>query len=95
MKIPKIAWVIVGFLAAVAGFIILENNPVIGFLLMMAGVAVLFIVSISIMHISGQVKENPFQNGSAAADKFSSHDSTFQENGDVWDRLTEKQEKQP
>ena len=94
MKIPKIAWVIVGFLAAVAGFMILENNPVIGFLLMMAGVGILFTVSISLMHISGRVKENPFYTGSQAAEKFSSHDNVSQKNADVWDQLTEKQEKQ-
>jgi len=94
VRIPKFIWVILGFAASVIGFLILKNSPLFGFLLMMAGVGILFTVSISLMHISGRVKENPFYTGSQAAEKFSSHDNVSQKNADVWDQLTKKQEKQ-
>ena len=92
MKNSKILWLIVGFVASVAGLLVMERSPMGGLLLMIAGIAVVILVAVSIMSTGGSVKENFFHGGARAAEKFAPQDPNAGAGLDVWDQLTEKQE---
>ena len=92
MKNRKLLWLIVGVVLLIAGVALLEKKPLAGVLLFILGVGVLFLAAIGAMRLSGSVKENFFQKGGGAAEKFEVQNAEPQEN--VWDQLTENQKEQ-
>ena len=91
MKQHKALWLALGLVIALLGIFLLGDCPWLGIVLIIAGVAVLMLVSIRIMIISGGVKDNYFHQGGDASQRFAPQNP---EVGDIWQDLTKKREDQ-
>ena len=62
MKGKGLPVLIVGIVSFIAGLLLLERGGV-GILLMLAGIGCMIFGSVLLMHLSGSVKDNYFENG--------------------------------
>ena len=75
-----------------AGIFLLGVSPVLCIASFIAGIAVLILLSISWMRVSGGVKENYFHRGRTPSQRFSPAEPATQEPVNIWDQLTGQEE---
>ena len=90
MKNYKILWLILGVLLFIGGLNIMDVKSWLGIALMIGGFAILMLVSVRIMFISGKVKGNYFHRGADASEKFVPEDPSVQNSQDIWQKMKEK-----
>ena len=90
MKNYKILWLILGVLLFIGGLNIMDVKSWLGIALMIGGFAILMLVSVRIMFISGKVKGNYFHRGADASVKFVPDDPSVRNSQDVWEKMKEE-----
>ena len=90
MKNHKIFWLIIGVALFAGGLLTMDMKSWLGIALLIGGLAILLLVSVHTMFISGKVKGNFFHHGADASVKFVPEDPTVQNSQDVWEQMKDK-----